>query len=591
MAGVAPQHRGGSNATTIGMVMAIVVAVLLLGVLIWFFTLQEQLRNDAEVAQSARDRTGRELAEVKKTNQQLVAALTGNQNDQPEAALTQLGGAFANLESDEKISREDKGKLTPDYGLIAITDRMREILGRERDALAQKEQQLAGAQGNLEKEQATTQKLKSEFNAKAEALQSKVKELEAAKRTFEAVKDGDTAALARQIEDLREQLNQKDRDVAKLRREWAKASAELQGILEEQRVAIRDLRGPTAADAHPFAMARKPLGEVMEALPGNSLVHVNLGKEDGVMLGMTFSVYSADERVPENGHGKASIEAVSIGRRTTECKVLSPPPPNDPILRGDQVGNIVLSRFRGKAQRFCIVGDFDTDFDGQTDARGRDNIKALVESWGGAVVDEVDALTNYVVVGVQPPGQPVLPARLGEAAATASDEEAEAAEELDEETEEDAEDDESEDEAEEDGELDEDDEEAEDEEEDSEEADEGEEDSEEEDEGEEDSEEGDEGEEEDEGDDEEEGEDEERGRFDAGPGGTGDGTDTPGIPRKPEVDPTGPTRSRRYMNEAERYHDALLRAQYLSIPVLTQEQFYNFIGVEGTVSDVRRLQG
>lgn len=599
MAGVAPQHRGGSNATTVGMVIAIVVAVLLLGVLIWFFTLQEQLRNDAEVAQSARERTNRELAEIKKTNQLLVASLTGNQNEQPEAAITQLNGAMGNLESDAKIPREDRAKLTPDYGLIAIVDRMREFLGRERDALSQKEQQLAAAQSSLQKEQETSKKLKTEFNAKADALESKVKELEAAKRTFEAVKDGDTAALARQIEDLREQLNQKDRDIAKLRRECAKAIAEYQGILDEQRIAIRDLRGPAAADAQPLAMARKPLGEVMEALPGNSLVHVNLGKEDGVMLGMTFSVYSADERVPENGRGKASIEAVSIGRRTTECKVLSPPPPNDPILRGDQIGNIVLSRFRGKAQKFCIVGDFDTDFDGQTDTRGRDNIKGLVESWGGIVVDEVDAMTNYLVVGVPPPGQPVLSSRLRAAAEEPEGDEGEDEESLEEEPEdeegEDEEGEEDEGEEEEEGEA----EEGEEEEEDSEgegEEDEGEEEEEEE-EGEEEGEEGEaEGGEEGEEEGEEQGEEEDEGdegedEFHAGPGGTGGDAPLPVIPRRPEVDPTTGTNARRYMNEGNRYQDAILRAQYLSIPVLTQEQFFNFIGVEGTVSDVRRLQG
>ena len=54
MAGVAPQHRAGSNATTVGMVVAIVVAVALLGVLIWMFTQQETLRETADRADRAR---------------------------------------------------------------------------------------------------------------------------------------------------------------------------------------------------------------------------------------------------------------------------------------------------------------------------------------------------------------------------------------------------------------------------------------------------------------------------------------------------------------------------------------------------------
>ena len=49
MAGVAPQ-RGGSNATTVGMIVSIGVAVVLTGVLIFLFTGQEQLRNNEKKA-------------------------------------------------------------------------------------------------------------------------------------------------------------------------------------------------------------------------------------------------------------------------------------------------------------------------------------------------------------------------------------------------------------------------------------------------------------------------------------------------------------------------------------------------------------
>ena len=41
----------------------------------------------------------------------------------------------------------------------------------------------------------------------------------------------------------------------------------------------------------------------------------------------------------------------------------------------------------------------------------------------------------------------------------------------------------------------------------------------------------------------------------------------------------------------QKYRDALRRARLFSIPILTQDQFFNFIGIEGGKSDVRRLQG
>ena len=80
--------------------------------------------------------------------------------------------------------------------------------------------------------------------------------------------------------------------------------------------------------------------------------------------------------------------------------------------------------------------------------------------------------------------------------------------------------------------------------------------------------------------------------FAAGNGGAGvDPSPAPRIQRHNEIDPTVAPQKRRYLNEGQRYEDALRRAGMFSIPVLTQEQFFNFIGIEGAVSDVRRLQG
>src|SRR5262249_11142517 len=142
--------------------------------------------------------------------------------------------------------------------------------------------------------------------------------------------------------------------------------------------ALATLRGPPAVGAGELAVARNPVGKVMRALPGDSLVHIDLGREDNVTLGMTFTVYSADERVPIDGRGKASIEVVSLGRKTAECRVTAPPAPSDPILEGDRVGNIVLAREKGRKPRFCIVGGFDVDMDGTVDANGSTVVASLV---------------------------------------------------------------------------------------------------------------------------------------------------------------------------------------------------------------------
>ncbi|MFQ5429254.1 MAG: hypothetical protein ACE5E1_02990 [Phycisphaerae bacterium] len=576
MAGVAPQHRAGSNATTTGMVIAVIVAVVLLGVLIWLFTLQEQFRSNTELARKAQQRATTELAEMKRSNQLLIRRITGNQNDPPADAVAMLDQALGKINTDEVISADDRARLSPEYGAATILSAFHELYQRAAKDKAELEATLQTTKADLAKAKEAGGKLRTAFDSKVAQLKSKIAELQQAKGDLEALKNGDNAALARQISTLRDALDQKRREVSKLKRQYRATIAELEGLLDEQRVVIRDLRGPLAAGAEPLAAARRAVGEVMEALPGNALVHVNLGRRDNVTLGMTFSVYAADERIPKTGRGKASIEVVSVGPTTSECRVVAPPAPGDPILPGDVVGNIVLSRSRGKKLRFCVIGDFDVDFDGQVDVRGRAQVQSLVRRWGGEVVDEVDALTDYVVMGKEPPGESIVPAVLA-GGKPAEDELAEDEEDVGEDDEADMEEDDEGDEDE--DEFGDDDEEWDDEDEvgdDDEEWDDEDED-------------GDEDEEwDDEDEDEDDGEDDDE--AGGGNGGPGDLT-VAGTPERPIIDPTAAPRTRRYQTEGQRYRDSLLRAKLFSIPVLTQDQFFNFIGIEGTVSDIRRLEG
>lgn len=599
MAGVAPKQRGGSNATTIGMVTAIIVAVLELGVLIWMFTLQEQLRARADDADRIKtklvrgndERTARKMfpdvaigsktlvGEMNKGIQLLVQRLTGDKNDTPQAAIAKLDEVMEQASSGEDVPDEVRERLSPDFGAVKVIEALHELYLNEEQTLAKAEEESDKANAGLDMAETTKQKLQAEFDAKVAKLEAKVKDLQQAKDAFENDKNSENSALARQVAALRDELDQKRQDVIKLKRKFLAALAEQNELLEEQRVALKELRGPAPLAAQPLALARKPLGKVLRALPGDSLLHINLGREDNAVLGMTFSVYSADERVPVGGRGKASIEVVSVSPRTSECRIVAAPSPDDPILEGDLVGNIMLSRNRAKKPQFCVVGQFDVDFDGQVDVRGREKIQSLIERWGGVVVERVTPMTDYVVVGLEPPGQDVsLSGGFGndiakEATVKTADSEDESIDEDEADADEDEVDaDEDADEDDESGDLDDED----DSDDESDLDDEG------------DDEDDDADDDSDDSDDSDDGDDE----LAAGNGGPGvDASPTLGIPRVREIDPTVSPRKHRYQNEGQRYEDALRRARMFSIPVLTQEQFFNFIGIEGAVSDVRRIQG
>jgi len=599
MAGVAPQ-RGGSNATTIGMVVSIVVAVLLLGVLIWLVTMQERLRNDANSAVAAKTklvRGGDESAarrmfpgasgnktlvgEMNKGVKMLTGRLSGNQEDSPTVAATKMDAALTELLDKKAVT--DRDKLSAAHGAVGIIRNLHDMFASEKSLRQQAENAREKAETALEGALAANKQYKASFDGELDKLNARVDELAKAKSDFQERSSGDLAALNRKVSDTRDELSSAQLAHNNRMRQVGDTMREQNAMLESQRVALADLKAPAAAlDTHPLAVARKPVGKVLDSLPANALVYVDLGARDNVALGMTFSVYSGDERVSESGRGKASIEVVNVGDRTSECRVVSPPSPDDPILKGDGVGNLVLSRIRAKKQRFCVVGEFDVDFDGIADIRGREKVKSLIERWGGIVVEEVDPRTDYVVIGIKPPSEDFTAMAI-----SAENEEVEDIDidiDIDEFADDEVDDEEVDDE--EDDYEEEDDEDYEDEDEDDGDDDE--------DDGDDEDEDGDEDEDDEDADDEDEDEDgDDDEDDDAGDGGPGD-DQTPGavlIERKPEVDPTAGTEDRRERTEMQKYRDALRRARMFSIPILTQDQFFNFIGVEGTKSDTRRLQG
>lgn len=584
--------RGGSQATTIGMVVSIVVAVILAGVLIWLYTMQEELRASADSANESRNRIVRPGEENQlrgifpsgpgggtlagsaiNGSKTLVAELTGDNTMTADAAVGAFESAIAEIRDAKKVP--DPTAYTNSAGAVAIVKRLHDDYSEKLEQLKDTQAALDKANQDLDAARMAHDELVKKVDDFMKKVDAQVKEVQVAKSSYEDEKNLEVAATSQKIADIRSSFNDYIEKSQTMKKEFADSYAENRALIKEQQAVIKDIKGPEPAEARDLASARKPIGVVLRTLPGNPLLYINLGRKDGVSLGMPFAVYSANEAIPANGRGKASIEVVSVDKGTSECRIVSPPSPDNPILEGDGVNNILLARTRGKQLTFVVVGDFDVDFDGTPDPRGRESIIRLIEREGGRVVDEVTPLTDFLVVGAEPRGQDVL-SGLGKApviadaaapamAKTQDDAKADDAK--------DAEDDDSKDdeEASNDNENDNGDDWGggwdEDDKKDKEKKD-------------------------DEGDDDNENDnddDDDWGRhFDGGDGGSG-AMQT--IRRTPEVDPTVPTLKRRYRSEAERYRDSLWRAQNFSVPVLTQEQFFNFVGIEGTRADIRRLQG
>ena len=129
------------------------------------------------------------------------------------------------------------------------------------------------------------------------------------------------------------------------------------------------------------------------------IVHLDIGSNDRVYPGLTFSVYDKSVPIPKDGKGKAEIEVFDVQENISSAQIVSSEP-RQPIILGDIVANLIWDS--SKSNLFVIAGQFDLDDDGAIDPDAIDRIKSLIEKWGGKVESSVSIKTDFIVLGEAP---------------------------------------------------------------------------------------------------------------------------------------------------------------------------------------------
>jgi hypothetical protein len=288
--------------------------------------------------------------------------------------------------------------------LLTVVDRLQTAWKAEADARVDAQNRLKESTQKLEKLAEDQAKEQKKFQQALADAAAQTKNLEAANAKFQREKDQQVKDLDQRIRKLRdeadEQLIKSQADKRKVQQQCDQYRAELrrtQEQLNQFRPKVATLSPATAADA-----------EVIRAQPEESVVYINLGQEDHLMLGLRFKVFSASGGDDPNSPGKATIEVVNIHPKVAECRVIASNPA-DPIVPGDLCANVVYSRDR--KYRFVVEGGFDLAGTRRFDPQDADKIKAWIEAWGGEVV----TLPSLPAKGEICPvcGQPVRPQSLG----------------------------------------------------------------------------------------------------------------------------------------------------------------------------------
>lgn len=152
-------------------------------------------------------------------------------------------------------------------------------------------------------------------------------------------------------------------------------------------------------------------GEVASVFNQGDTLFINRGRNQGVMLGLSFEVFEPGTVIRlDDGtsqlRGKATVEVFEVNEETATCRVIRRTR-NAMIDPGDPIANIVYDP--NKTYTFYAFGDFDIDQNGGPNDIGR--VQNLVTNWSGKVAElEEDAEglpilvpeVDYLILGKQP---------------------------------------------------------------------------------------------------------------------------------------------------------------------------------------------
>ncbi len=425
MAGVKPS-RGGLTGLHVWLIAFVTLWAASTTGLIMVFTGWERLRTDRDQAQSrltaiaapsdlaqpairAMEQAGtgaRPARSLVRVMHEAIRAqaglLSGNAEDDLKTVQKHWAALRDEIRSEGRVPDADTFVRTT--GALPALRQMYEWYRAERDAKEQAAAARDDAQRQLEAAQAAHQKLQEEVAARLASLEKQVQSVSEDRDRLAATKTSEVDDLARNLDARKQELSALTLAMEQQKSAHASELGQRDQTLRSQADLLAQYRAPGPEGTNELDAARQPVGRVLRALPGDALVHIDLGQLDGVKLGLSFAVYSFAKPVAEDGRGKATIEVVSVGPHTAECRVMTPPPAEEPILPEDLVGNILLARSRARLQRFVVVGSFDIDYDGVDDPLGYDRVAAYIRRFGGEIVPDVDATVDYVVVGRRPTG-------------------------------------------------------------------------------------------------------------------------------------------------------------------------------------------
>lgn len=328
---------------------------------------------------------------------QMVALITGTVPDDGSAEVKVAAAKQQAKDTLESLAKEHdiKADAPNSVGLIRTLEKSKTKLDDNKAEIASLRQQLSGLQGKFddamtasaEKEQ-TLLAEKEKYRQQVEKVQEDYNELKAlTKQTSE-----------QQVKTLMSQVDEERNARKALNQNLLKTEAELTLAQERIKLTLGKLQGIVPPPDSEVA-AYKPDARVILIDDKTKVVHLNIGSDDRVYRGLTFSVYDKNMPIPKDGKGKAEIEVFNVSKNISAARITQSSPKN-PIILDDIVANLIWDS--EKTNVFVVAGAFDLDNDGELDYKAADKIKGLIEKWGGRAEDSISVSTDFLILGEGP---------------------------------------------------------------------------------------------------------------------------------------------------------------------------------------------
>ncbi|MHC4762338.1 MAG: BRCT domain-containing protein, partial [Planctomycetota bacterium] len=297
------------------------------------------------------------------------------------------------LLADEKLGFEDAEPNT--VGFVRILGEVKRNLDNVKNSRDSLQESFDDLQKRFDNAMAVSREKETTLLAEKEKYEEQVNDI---KRKYDELKKLVEQTSEERVGTLMTQLEDERTNNRNLKEELLRTEAEFKQAANRMQLALDELANIKPVQSSEVA-AYKADGKVLFVDNQIKIVHLNIGSEDRVYRGLTFSVYDKGLPIPKDGKGKAEIEVFDVQKKISIARIIKSTS-RRPIIEGDTIANLVWDS--DKVNVFVVAGEFDIDGDGNIDPQGVEKVKELIANWGGRVDDDVSVNTDYIILGEAP---------------------------------------------------------------------------------------------------------------------------------------------------------------------------------------------